>query len=634
MLDCDKVLTSFSGNISSPHYGFWKTDFNCRWVINVTSEYILKITFTTFEVSKLTSSKVYIKENNGVADTKVDSYSGTNPPILNRAYISFSNIVVVELENKKDSEVGYFALTYQSVKKCGNDITNFEGILENNVTSDGFFEPNLYCEWNFKAPSGYTWNLTFQYIDMSLDVPSECINKLELYENVVSFNPTYTFCQRSTKVAYRSDNNLYKIVFSTSEKSEHRRKGFRLIYKMLNFSCGGTLNATSTNQTFTSPNFPLPYETGVTCRWLIKGFKEQNVIIFFNTFQLLKTDLCRDESLSIINIDNSEKLLCGESTTLPSFKSVDEHLTILFKSVIREENNLKGFNITYAVTGCSQEFRAMTGRITSPNYPKEHRGNHNCNYKILAPSGTKLSLFFTDFKLEDDFRCEFDYLTVTDSSNRQIKKLCGFYKPGPLFLTDNIASLNFQTDDQDHFGGFDLTYIASHGGCGGTLQELKGLFTSPNYPNPPSTAYTCLWKIILPANYKFRMYLEITPTTASLKDCILEHSQLTIYDGPSELASHNSYCKPEANKTLNILKDTILIKYTSTNSTDENIVFQLLYEGSLHFHINNNNNNYITNFNIYSNAPVEGGNSYSTAPTPLSDDPHDGDDSGDDDDLF
>ena len=55
-------------------------------------------------------------------------------------------------------------------------------------------------------------------------------------------------------------------------------------------------------------------------------------------------------------------------------------------------NILCSFPIT--VNHCGGTLNALSGEITSPNYPGTYRSNRDCRWKIVAPAGNHLELTF------------------------------------------------------------------------------------------------------------------------------------------------------------------------------------------------------------------------------------------------
>lgn len=82
-----------------------------------------------------------------------------------------------------------------------------------------------------------------------------------------------------------------------------------------------------------------------------------------------------------------------------------------------------------------------------------------------------------------------------------MKNLCGYTTPGPFFSTQNLVGLRLKKQDT---GVFDLTYLATDKGpgCGGTLFNYYGQFSSPQFPNTDRSPSDCRWEVLVPSNLK------------------------------------------------------------------------------------------------------------------------------------
>ena len=72
------------------------------------------------------------------------------------------------------------------------------------------------------------------------------------------------------------------------------------------------------------------------------------------------------------------------------------------------------------------------GTFSSPSYPSHYPNNMLCTWKIMAPSGKRVKLYFNYFRLESGVCSSNDYLEVRDgSSSTSLKKgtYCGSYAP-------------------------------------------------------------------------------------------------------------------------------------------------------------------------------------------------------------
>ncbi|KAH3857059.1 hypothetical protein DPMN_099656 [Dreissena polymorpha] len=116
------------------------------------------------------------------------------------------------------------------------------------------------------------------------------------------------------------------------------------------------------------------------------------------------------------------------------------------------------------------------GVITSPYFPSHYSNDVECTWIINAPEGYQINVNFTDFALEDDSNCDYDYLELFNgrsASSSSIGKFCGTVPPRGFTSQSNNARIVFFTDSDDSARGFNLSYTFS----------LKGSIYMGCYPD-------------------------------------------------------------------------------------------------------------------------------------------------------
>ncbi|KAL6086580.1 hypothetical protein STEG23_008987, partial [Scotinomys teguina] len=109
------------------------------------------------------------------------------------------------------------------------------------------------------------------------------------------------------------------------------------------------------------------------------------------------------------------------------------------------------------------------GRLVSPGFPGKYANNQDRSWKLTAPPGYRLRLYFTHFNLELSYRCEYDFVKLS-SGTKVLATLCGqestdteqapgndtFYSLGP-----NLE-VTFHSDysNEKPFTGFEAFYAA------------------------------------------------------------------------------------------------------------------------------------------------------------------------------
>ena len=67
----------------------------------------------------------------------------------------------------------------------------------------------------------------------------------------------------------------------------------------------------------------------------------------------------------------------------------------------------------YFHKACNRTYSGWSGQIYSPGWPGRYPRNAFCQFKIQAPAGTTVSLYFNTFHIEPHVNCNYDYLQVS-----------------------------------------------------------------------------------------------------------------------------------------------------------------------------------------------------------------------------
>uniref|UniRef100_A0A8C7A696 NADH-cytochrome b5 reductase-like n=1 Tax=Nothoprocta perdicaria TaxID=30464 RepID=A0A8C7A696_NOTPE len=237
--------------------------------------------------------------------------------------------------------------------------------------------------------------------------------------------------------------------------------------------CGGVLSAPSGN--FSSPNFPGLYPYDTECTWLIVVAEGSSVLLTFSHFDLEYHDACGYDYLQVYNgvtRDHSNLLgtFCGHQPP-PSFTSSWHVLAVIFHSDKHVASH--GFAAAYrrgSRSGgcyvCGGELTALSGEITSPDYPENYPNNAECRWSIRAAAGTSVRLVFADFQVENDDECSFDYVALFDGATAAAARLgryCGSSRPPRTVSSGHELLVVFKSDFNIGGRGFKAYFYSGTG---------------------------------------------------------------------------------------------------------------------------------------------------------------------------
>ncbi|XP_053326300.1 CUB domain-containing protein 2 [Spea bombifrons] len=300
--------------------------------------------------------------------------------------------------------------------------------------------------------------------------------------------------------------------------------------------CGGVLSSSAGN--VSSPNFPGQYPPHTECSWLIVVSEGSTVQLTFHFFSLELHDSCEFDYVKIYNgASRDEGNLLGQfcGTTLPPQITSSWHvLSVLFHS--DRHVGSTGFYATYKKDICGGVLTSLSGAITSPDYPDNYPNNAECHWLIRAAPHSRIRLIFTDFRMEDNEECNFDYVAIFDGpglEDHQTNHYCGTTKPPDTTSSSNELLVVFKSDFNIGAQGFKAYF--SSGECQEVFTAVKGNITSPRYPDLYPNNIHCHWNIQLPPGFRIKIFfheMDLEERSSLTDKCDYDH--LSVYDGDSE----------------------------------------------------------------------------------------------------
>ncbi|XP_043940794.1 CUB domain-containing protein 2 [Protopterus annectens] len=300
--------------------------------------------------------------------------------------------------------------------------------------------------------------------------------------------------------------------------------------------CGGVLSAQMGN--FSSPNFPGFYPYDTDCTWLIVVAEGSSVMLTFHHFDIEYHDFCHYDYIKIYNgaTQDEGNLLgkfCGNDYP-PQFTSSWHVMSIIFHSDRHVAN--KGFSAAYRKDVCGGVLTGYSGRITSPEYPENYPNAAECRWVIQVSNCTVIKLVFYDFQLENNEKCNFDYVAIFDGANMSAKHLghyCGNVKPPDMVSATNEILILFVSDFNIGGRGFEAYFFS--GECQQVFTDIKGNFSSPQYPGTYPNNINCQWTVHLPHGYRIKavfLDLDLEDRNSLSDEC--EYDFVSVFDGDTE----------------------------------------------------------------------------------------------------
>ncbi|KAG5893860.1 hypothetical protein JTB14_005469 [Gonioctena quinquepunctata] len=194
----------------------------------------------------------------------------------------------------------------------------------------------------------------------------------------------------------------------------------------------------------------------------------------------------------------------------------------------------KGFlaNYTTVSTTCGGRFTASSGKIFSPNYPKNYNKNETCEYFINIDDGHSIELKFEDVDIFSLTNCSTNYVKVHDGPSLAypiLATVCGTEIPNnTITSTYNNMYIEFVAQSSFTTKGFLAKYSKA---CGSRITTHDRGYIRVNQDDFSGDPGTCTWTIISSEPSK-HIYLSITFMHGG-NLCEWEESSLEIYNGDS-----------------------------------------------------------------------------------------------------
>lgn len=351
------------------------------------------------------------------------------------------------------------------------------------------------------------------------------------------------YCGHSLPRSFQSSSNLLWVRFATSSRNE-TSSGFDMELKRISSVCGASIVNITKNETYVlePPRINGKYEKNLQCTWSIQTVIGAQFEIIVENIGIEDSDengACSNDYLKIT--DDAVKdyihdktfedeilykgqssqtkdasfymglyrpqaphIFCGQYDIRHRISYYTTSNNVHVKFVSNNEIERSGFKLTFLPAGDCHDYEGMQGRI-NVNQIKD------CVYFIRAPQNHTISIYYNNIYFYDD-NCTkagmkiFDGVLVTEPS----VVACSYTQPNPFFSTSSVIKIKVNAQ-HEYSGNYDISFIATDKGrgCGGTLINYGGVFTSPLYPENNRNETDCRWTMHVPKNMKVALRFTI-----------------------------------------------------------------------------------------------------------------------------
>uniref|UniRef100_A0A8C1I6Q0 Cubilin (intrinsic factor-cobalamin receptor) n=1 Tax=Cyprinus carpio TaxID=7962 RepID=A0A8C1I6Q0_CYPCA len=533
--ECGGVLESPAGTFSyptNPGTGDYDHQVSCAWVIRTDPSKILRITFPFFDIENSASCNfdfLQVHDGESASAYMIGKYCGTAAPA--ELFSSHNSLYFWFRSDHSVSGRGFTVAWQSQAPVCGGELTNTYG----DIKSPGYpgnYPPNRDCYWTVNVNPGLL--ITFAFGTLSLEHHDNCnFDYLEIRDGLLPEDPVLgKYCSTASPPPLQTTGPSAWIRFHSDFSISDR--GFHITYTTSpsDPGCGGVF--TDTEGIIISPNWPNNYAHNRQCIYIIRMPRSEQVALNFTHMDLETHSGCLFDYVEVRDGTGETDPLIGKycGTTLPApVLSTTNGLWIRFKS--DSSVSRAGFRAMYELA-CGGTLSG-SGQIRTPLHPDPYPHNKACEWVINQPEGYVVTLNFLTFDVEGSSTCVFDYVEVRDGPSIDsplIGRYCGINMPPMLESTQRSMFIRFKTDSSVSNHGFTAEFASAEQGCGETLTEPTGSFTSPGHPTEYPHGASCTWYIsVEPGNL-----IRLSFTTFNLEyhtNCAYDY--VDVYDNGTAL---------------------------------------------------------------------------------------------------
>ncbi|KAF7648099.1 hypothetical protein LDENG_00162070 [Lucifuga dentata] len=563
--DCSETFTSPTGSFTSPNYpDYYPNNRNCIFKIIVEANMQIMLNFTDFDLEGSPPSCrfdfVEIRDGGYEVSPLINKYcSNQRPPIL----VSHSNRLWIRF--RSDTSItrrGFVAHWDGTETGCGGTLMTASG----GFSSPNYplpYHPNAECYWNIRTSQGSVLLLSFS--NFHLESSSTCsYDYLAVHDGNSSSSPQLAkLCGNQIPDTINATSNELYVKLRTD--SSVSTGGFLASYRT---KCDGIVISGRYRGVVESLNFPNEYPANSLCRWTIQAYSGNTINYTFTAFQL-ESGSCSYDYVKLYNGPNEQAPLIGKfcgNTPPPPNTTTGSNLTVEFKT--DSSVSMAGFQMMWYQNGCSVELSGPSGSFNSPGYPNRYPENTECMWHISTSTGSSITLIIHEFDVEFHQDCNYDVLEVyggPDTEAPRLARLCSTTSsPMQVSSTGNMITVRFKSDAYISGRGFNASWTAVQGGCGGPVTAPSGEIHSPRYPSSYPNNVDCSWIISVDPSHRVLFNfsdLDIEPHSSCSWDYV------AIHDGPSLNAPLLAQvCGTTPPPSITSTQNTIYVRFRSDSS--------------------------------------------------------------------
>ncbi|XP_046548797.1 cubilin-like [Haliotis rubra] len=561
------LTANASKHFSSP--GYPKENFTpqtCRWTISALNQRFVRIYLLDLDVEVDGADSLKIYDGSSTSNILATLSGRVNGYCLQ----STGRVMTVVYQTDDTNNGKGFNISYSQTSDDNDDSCSSYGFIADSTYSY-FFSPRYPLPYpgNSEKPT-YTLTTNYHYRIklevMSSDLPAEVSGQctrdyVTVYDGyqatsmpLKSINTQKSRLCGTDLPTFVSSNNVMLVVFHT--EGTPTNSGFQMRYKSGAFTdeyvpqCGGSLTATDSAQSVTSPNYPNSYDGKIRCTWTITASDRTKYVRLTGTeFQLDSTFVgeCQYQSSNLRISDGASDAApsvweCG-NLTLIQRQSTSYVMTLL----LRAEGTYRGMNLQYLQTRdplpCDYTIdindKTSSGNIIFPGNVEGYSQSRSCSWLLRRANSTKtLDISVTKSEIMPSASCTDDKILIYDGNSRSsplIGRFCGMGLPS-FRMTGRNAFITFLATSQPVRRSFTLSYLEADLAFWKRInkyaQRTENTLLTPNYPLNYQRNAEYSWDLYTVTNGENVVIKVVTSDIEESDGCVNDRVQ--VHDGASK----------------------------------------------------------------------------------------------------
>ncbi|XP_069083227.1 embryonic protein UVS.2-like isoform X1 [Pleurodeles waltl] len=453
--NCGGVFTKDTGTVTSPNYPYGYPRLTvCTWTIVAPPGYKISLNMVTISFpaqSTCTYNSLSIYDDAKPYSNLLGTYCTQAPGIIT----SYGNTLRLVFKDAFPRDNNGFLVTY-TFFKFPILLTDQKGTF----SSPSYPSPcanNATSLWLIQLPAKLKVSLWFDAFNIRSS--AGCLSDyVMVYDGDSQSDPILMAktCGGSIPCALTASSNQMLVEFAANWFVAGN--GFQASYG----SALPWVTLTSTSGVIFPANYQIAYPNFDGSLWLIQVPSNQ-ILLDFSAGGRSSTSTCVADSIKVYNGPSrlSPVLLamtCA-SGLLPLLVSSGPSLLIEF---IKNRPILPiNFSPSYSTVRCGATYTSNSGIVSTPGYPENYPDSTDCTWTIIAPVGFKIIVTIRYFHVENNPICAYDYLMIYNGgslTSSVFGKFCGNNQIPPLTSRENAVILQFHSDENTSFPGFEAKY--------------------------------------------------------------------------------------------------------------------------------------------------------------------------------